>query len=140
MTYAEEVNYWKTSKSSTDTWMEKIRAEIETVGGVVQANGQFEQHEQIVFMIKFVIGDDTYEVRFPTLPVKNDTPSNRTAAKVQALTAVYHDVKSKCVLAKFMGIRFAFHSYLRLADGRTAGELASGDIAEKMPRLQEGES
>lgn len=135
MPYAEDINYWRTSKSSTDTWMEKIRKEIESIGGVVNANGQFEQNGQTVFLIQFAIGDDTFEVRFPTLPLKKESSSNRTAAKIQALTALYHDVKAKCVLAKFTGIRFAFHSYLRLGDGRTAGEITAGEIASDMPRF-----
>lgn len=135
MIYAEEVNYWKTSKSSTDTWMDKIKSEIDSIGGVVEMSGHFEQHGQTVFMIRFVIGDNTYDVRFPTLPVKVDSAANRKAAKIQALTAVYHDVKSKCVLSKFVGIPFAFHSYLRLSDGRVAGELTSGEVAGDMPRL-----
>lgn len=38
--HAEEVgNYWKTSRTSPDRWMEKARAEIVRAGGSVLAEG-----------------------------------------------------------------------------------------------------
>lgn len=37
--YAEAVNYWQTSKTSSDTWLDKAKKEINAAGGQVLGEG-----------------------------------------------------------------------------------------------------
>ena len=37
--FAENVNYWKTSKSSSDTWIDRTKGQIEQLGGRVLMEG-----------------------------------------------------------------------------------------------------
>jgi hypothetical protein len=48
-------------------------------------------------MLEFDLGGERYKVVWPVLPTK--TGKDR-AARVQAATALYHDVKARCVTLK----------------------------------------
>ena len=37
--FAENVNYWKTSTSSSDTWMNRAKDQIEQLGGKILMEG-----------------------------------------------------------------------------------------------------
>jgi hypothetical protein len=140
MTYAENVNYWKTGKSSPDTWLEKAKTEIKRVGGVVA--GSVIVSDDLTgragFMLAFQLGDDQFKMVWPVLKTKTD---NLKAARIQAATALYHEVKAACVKLKFLGARSAFFAYLLLDDGRTASEVGGNELAERLPQLllSEGE-
>lgn len=139
--HAESVNYWKTSKSSFDTWMSKIIKEIESVNGDVIQHAVVSNKLSGGILIQFALGDDTFEIKFPILPCENDTDTNRNAAKIQAVTALYHSVKDKVVYAKFMGLRVAFGHYLKLEDGRTVEDvLTSGGRVDFGLFLPSGQS
>lgn len=87
-------------------------------------------------MLGFEIEDDRYKVIWPVLPSKS---GNEQAARRQAATMLYHDIKAKCLTAKVMGARSAFFSYLMLPDGRVAAQLADPDLrAEAFPPLLTG--
>jgi len=88
--------------------------------------------DKAAFQLMFQIGDDVFKVSFPVLPSKT---GNLKAAKVQAATILYHDVKAKIVLAKVLGTRAAFFTYLLLPDGRAASEAANPEIVQLMPKL-----
>ncbi len=89
MIHAESVNYWKTSKSSPDTWMEKTKRQIEKLGGQVlmEGFGRESVTNRAAFVLAFAIGEDRFKVVWPVLPSKS---GNEKAAKVQAVTMLYH--------------------------------------------------
>lgn len=138
MIMAEEVNYWKTSKSSPDTWMIRTTRQIETLGGTVIREAFGSERGRSAFMMEFQIGADRYKVVWPVLPSKSD---NDRAARVQAATLMYHDIKARCISAKVLGARTAFFSYLLLADGRPIQLLDSSELLITLPKflLTEGD-
>ncbi len=134
--YAEDVPYFQTSQSSADTWIDKCKKEIASVGGKVQAEafGQ-DATGRAAFMLAFSIGEDTFRLTWPVLASKK---GNTKAAKIQASTALYHDVKARVVSAKFLGARAAFFTFLMLPNGRTASEVGATDFLALVPRLMIG--
>lgn len=131
--YAEDVNYWKTSKTSPDTWLAKAKREIIRAGGEVlgEAFGS-EQGGRSAFMLAFKFSGEEFKVIWPVLPSKS---GDNRAARIQAATMLYHDVKARAVSAKVIGPRAAFFSYLMLSDGRTASQVATPELLERMPKL-----
>lgn len=132
--FAENVNYWQTSKASPDTWMERASKEINRAGGSVlgEAFASEPATGRVSFMLAFQIGGDTFKMVWPVLESKSNKAK---AARVQAATALYHEIKAACVKAKFLGARAAFFAYLLLPDGRTASQAAAPELLRMMPRL-----
>ncbi len=135
--FGEDVNYWKTSRSSPDQWVDKARKQIEKLGGEVLAEGFGSDHTgRSAFMLGFEIGGDRFKLVWPVLPSKTD---NKTAARRQAATMMFHDVKAKCISAEVLGPKTAFFSYLMLADGRTTAEVSTPELVDSFPKLLGGE-
>ena len=134
--YAETINYFKTSKISSDSWIDKASNQIEKLGGKVytHAFGMDDQGNS-AYMIQFMIGPDRFKIVWPVLPCKK---GNETAAKRQSATLLYHDVKAKCLKATVWGSRAAFFSYLLLPDGRTASEASIPELMEDIPLVLSG--
>jgi len=132
--YAEDINYWKTSKSSPDTWMDKTKRQIKQLGGdvLMEGFGSEPTTGRAAFMLGFEIGGDKFKIVWPVLPSKS---GNEKAARIQAATMLYHDVKAKCVSAAVLGTRAAFFSFLMLPDGRTASEVSAPELAQAIPAL-----
>lgn len=131
--YAEEVNYWQTSTKSPDTWIDSAKKEIKGVGGTVLNEAYGSDHTgRAAFMLMFQIGDDMFKVVWPVLLSKG---KNEKAARVQAATMLYHDVKSKCVSAKVLGTRAAFFGYLLLPNGVSVSQMATPDLQDAIPEL-----
>jgi len=128
--HAEQVNYWQTSRSSSDTWLEKAKKEIAKVGGSIIGEGFVSDGTQSSYLLAFQIGDDQFRMIWPVLKPKG---GNVRAARIQAATALYHEVKAACVKAKFLGARTAFFAFLMLPDGRTASQMATPEIAQVFP-------
>lgn len=135
--YAEDVNYWKTGTSSADTWIDKAKAEIKTAGGKVLNEAFGSMDGRAAFMLEFTFGADRFRAVWPVLPSK--TKAER-AARIQAATMLYHDVKAKCVGAKVHGVRAAFFQYAVLPDGRTAAQVAVPELLEMYPKMLTGGS
>jgi hypothetical protein len=131
--YAEDVNYWKTGSSSADTWIDKAKAEIRAAGGGIESEAYGREGGRAAFLLDFRFGDDRFRVVWPVLPVRRAV--DERAARVQAATMLYHDVKAKAVAAKVHGTRAAFFQYLALPDGRTAAQLATPELTDRYPRL-----
>jgi hypothetical protein len=131
--YAEDVNYWKTGTSSPDTWIDKTKAEIRAAGGSIgpEAFGNDGQG-RAAYMLEFSFGRDRFRAVWPVLQSKT---KNDRAAKIQAATMLYHDVKAKCVAAKVHGVRAAFFQYALLSDGRTAAQAAEPELVKLYPKL-----
>lgn len=135
--FAEDIgHYWQTGKSAPDTWLDKTRKIIESVGGSVVAEGFGSVEGKAAYMMAFKIGDDSFKVVWPVLPSRTGKPA---AAKVQAATLLYHDIKAKAMTASVLGAQIAFFSYMMLPDGRVASELARPELSEAFPlQLKEG--
>ena len=132
--YGEDVNYWQTSQSSPDRWMEKTKKQILKVGGQVLMEGFGSEPTtgRSAYMMAFEIDEDKFKVVWPVLPSKRE---NEIAARRQAATMLYHDIKAKCLSAVVLGARAAFFSYLLLPDGRTAAEASFPELTEGIPDL-----
>lgn len=133
MTYADDVNYWKTSTVAPDTWIDKAKTEIKAAGGKVLSDAFGDQEGRAAFMLEFSFGRDRFRVVWPVLQPRSQ--KDIRAARVQAATMLYHDVKAKCVSAKVHGMRAAFFQYAMLPDGRTMAQAAEPEIAAMYPKL-----
>jgi hypothetical protein len=135
--YAEDVgNYWKTSKTSPDTWLAKAKREIARAGGEVLAEAfGSEAGGRSAYMLGFKFNGEQFKVVWPVLPSKG---GDDRAARIQAATMLYHDVKARAVSAKVLGVRTAFFSYLMLPDGRTAAQAATPELLDALPKLLTG--
>lgn len=136
--FAEDVNYWKTSQSGSDTWIMRAVSEIEDAGGQILGEAFGSSMGRSAFMLTFQIGEDVFRVVFPVLPTKTEKETDRRAARVQAATLLYHDVKAKCLTARILGVRSAFFSYLVLPGGKTAAEATEPELLERLPLLLRG--
>ena len=130
---AEEVgHYWKTSKSSPDSWIEKAKKQIEEIGGTVLAEGFGNSLGQAAYMLGFEIGGDKFKVVWPVL-----ASDESLAARRQAATMLYHHVKAACMSSIVLGTRTAFFAHLMLPDGRVAAQVATPEIGKMFPPLLE---
>lgn len=134
--YAEEVNYWRSSRTSPDIWLEKAKREIARAGGEVLGEGFGSDNAgRAAYMLVFEFSGERFKAVWPVLPSKSN---DGRAARIQAATMLYHDVKARAVSAKVLGVRAAFFSYLLLPDGRTAAEASTPELMEAMPKLLMG--
>ncbi len=134
--YAEDINYFRTSKVSPDSWIDNAATLIENLGGKVYTHA-FGVNERgaSAYMVMFVIGGDEFKLVWPVLPCK---AGNEVAAKRQAATLLYHDVKARCLTALIKGTREAFFNYLLLPDGRTAAEASIPELMKFVPLVFSG--
>lgn len=131
--YAEDLNYWKSGQSSPDTWIDRAKREIVAAGGKVlsEAYGK-DETGRAAFLLEFSFGAERFKAIWPVLKSRS---GNEKAARIQAATMLYHDVKHRCVLVKVFGARQAFFNYLLLPDGRTAAQAATPDLMDLYPKL-----
>jgi len=135
--FAEQCNYWKTSKSSPDSWIEKSIGLIEDFGGVVLSSGFGNTQEKAAYMIQFNLNGEQYRIIWPVLLSEG---GENFAARRQAATMLYHDIKAKCVASQALGMRTAFFPWLALPDGRTAFQLNGTELIESVPQFLIGDS
>lgn len=133
--YAEDINYFKTGKSSPDKWIESTRREIETAGGKWKMNafGVDSNSGKAAFMVQFELEGKLFKICWPVLSVYSD--KDQKAARTQAATLLYHDVKAMCMKAKVFGAQQAFFQHLMLPDGKTVGQLADDEIEKILPDI-----
>jgi hypothetical protein len=124
--YADDLNYWQTSKSSPDVWIDRAKKQIEELGGKIEGEGFGMNGEgRAAFMIGFSIKGDAFKIIWP---VMKSYKENERAARVQAATMLYHYVKGVALRAVVCGPRDAFFSHLMLPDGRVASQVAGDEI------------
>lgn len=126
-------HYWKTSRTGLETWQDRIERQIKTAGGKVTAESIVRQGEEAAIMVAFELGGDVFRLVWPVLH-----SDNRRAAQIQAATALYHDVKARCVRAKFLGARPAFLDALILPNGQTVAETSLPELMQGVPQLLGG--
>ena len=132
--YAEDVSYWKTSSSSADSWLDKTVKLIKAAGGRVLTEGFIRESGtgRAAFLIEFLLQDNHFKLIWHVLKSR---AGDEKAAKVQAATAMYHDVKAKCLRSIWAGARAAFLEWLLLPNGQTAAEAVSPDLLAAIPAL-----
>lgn len=133
--YAEDINYWQTSRTSADEWILKTCKLIESFGGEIVTEAFGKQGNNSAFVIHFRILEHNYKIAWPVLESKT---GNERAARIQAATLIYHDVKAKCLTAKVLGVRAAFFNYLMLSNGQPAYILQAEEIADSFQKLLNG--
>lgn len=131
--FAEDIgHYWKTGSSPSDTWIDKAKKVISEIGGSIQADAFGSSNGRAAYMIQFSIKGQNYKVVWPVLP---SSSGNDKAAKIQAATLLYHDVKAKAMTASVLGAEVAFFSYALLPDGRMASEVVLPELSTTWPIL-----
>lgn len=123
--FAEDMPYWKTSKSGVESWMDKTEVLIDSIGGRVDTRiiGKSGGKEGIMF--GFFINGDAYKLMWPVLPTKKE--ADRGAALRQCATMIYHDTKARINRIRIFGPRVVFSDWLVLESGKTLAETA-GDM------------
>lgn len=140
--FAEKLSYWKTSRSGADTWIERACDEITKINGRVIRSAIGEENGTTVFMIEFIIKNDTFFATWKSLEPQVKNQVNLRAAKVQAATALYHHIKDTCIAAAWMGdYRSAFLPWLKSPEGMTVGQMIPTIMEGRLlpARVQEGE-
>ncbi len=134
--YADKVNYWKTSNTSPDKWMLKTMKLITGIGGSVlgQGFGSDVAQEKAAYMLTFEIEDQRFKLVWPVLPTRYT--DDELAARRQATTFIYHDVKARVMSAKVLGTRAAFFAYLQLPDGRTLTQVTLDEVLQGVPLIE----
>lgn len=132
-TYAENLNYWKTSNASADAWMEKTRTLLKRHKGELksEAYGR-DSNGNAAFLVEFEIDGDAFKVVWPVLP---SLTRNVLTAKIQAATMIHHDIKSRLIAAAVLGARSAFFAYLQLPSGQTVYEASLTTPLSGVPKL-----
>ncbi len=135
--YAEELgHYWKTGeRRSSDDWLALIEALIAEVGGVIlqSAYGKEPQVDRAAYMLTFRVGEDVFRIVQLVLQTRTKKPADEKAARIQAVTLMYHDVKARIMQIKIKGARRVFFEYLLLPDGRVAGDVGTEELMSKVP-------
>ncbi len=130
--YAETVNYWKSGSSTPDTWLDKAEKVIKDRGGevVLRAEGTAEYGK--TFLVDFKFGDDPFRIIWPVLPSRS---GNEKAAKRQAATLIYHEVKARSLRASIFGNRAGYFDFLLLPNGQTVSQLSTPELLESVPKM-----
>lgn len=124
-------HYYMTSRSSPDSWLDKCEALIRGHGGTILARGFGQTEQGAAYMLGFQLAGDKYKIVWPVLKTRR----GQEAARVQAATLMYHDIKAKLMASLVLGVRTAFFAYLLLPDGRVASQVATPDLAATLPDL-----
>ena len=138
--HAEDCNYWKTSSASPDTWLDRCIKLIEQFDGIVVSSGYGSEGVtgRAAYLIQFDTVDEDEEIHrfkivWPVLPTSRK--GEELAARRQAATMMYHDIKAKCVSAQVLGARTAFFSWLLLPDGRPLFTLDNHELTSEVPKM-----
>lgn len=132
--FAEEVGaYYNTSRRTPDTVFAMTKKLIEKRGGWVTRSANIQDGDNELFLIEFIYDKKVYRLSWPVLP----TRKSALAARRQAATAQYHDVKAALVRADFMGFERAFKTWLAIDAKRTVSDLTHEEISSALPKLLE---
>lgn len=130
--FGEDLPYWKTGRSSFDSWLEKAERFLVDSGGQLLRQATGRERGAEAMMMEFELDDDLFRVVWPVLPSKKD---DRGAARRQAATMLFHDIKSRGVRHRIFGARVAFFEFLVLPSGATAQEVGAETVVEALPKL-----
>lgn len=131
--FGEDIgHYWKTCTVSPDTWLSKTGDLIKKHGGKVLSEAFGSAMGRGAFMLQFEKGGEQFKIVWPVLPSRG---KDELAARRQAATLMFYDVKAKLLTASVLGTKTAFFQYFVLPDGRTAGEVALPELIHAFPPL-----
>lgn len=131
---AEEVGHcWKTSRTSPDTWFGRTEKLLEKHGGRILSSGYGRADGREAYMLSFGLEGRVYKIMWPVLESKSN---DQSAARIQAVTLMHHDVKARIVTGLVLGLRVAFFQFLTLPDGRTMAEVADPELMDMLPDLR----
>jgi len=132
--FSEQCNYFKTSKAAPDMWFEKTENIICEKGGEVLQSGFGNEPSvgRAAYMLRFSIKDAVYKIIWPVLPSEN---GEKMAARRQAATMLFHDVKAKLIAAQVLGSRIAFFQWVELPNGQPACQLTNTQLLESVPKM-----
>jgi len=130
--YAENMPYWKSGQSSPGTWLDKAGDLIEKRGGIVTMKAEGRYNDRSGFMIDFKFDSQKFRIIWPVLPTKGKNVG--VAARRQAATMIYHDVKGRINRLLILGPRAAFFEFQLLPDGRTVGQLSNQALIDYVPQ------
>lgn len=135
--FAERCNYWKTSRTSPDVWLDKTINIIRQFEGELLSSGYGTEYltGRAAYMVRFRVGQEVFRITWPVLPTESDRPVDELAARRQAATMLFHDVKAKCVAAQVLGARTAFLPWMETADGRTVAQISDPELLNATPQL-----
>lgn len=129
--YAEDIgHYWKTSQKSPDGWIEAAKELLSGIGANLLFDAYGNIQGEAAYIIAFELDGHKYKISWPVLESKT---GNERAAKRQAATMLFHDIKNRCVSAKALGARGAFFGYLLLDTGKTAMEYSTPELSNLLP-------
>ena len=115
--YAEEVNYWKTGTTAPDTILDNACKEVAKAGGTIMASAIGMMAGKAAIMMQFELGGAVHRITWPILDTsKGDV--NTAAARRQAASFVFHDMKARALQFKVIGQ--AAYADLRLIPGTNA--------------------
>ena len=132
--FAEDVSYWKSSKSDPNAWLSRTEDLIVKFGGVVKVVARGNMEGRSAYLIEFEHEAEKFKILFPVLPTQRD---ETRAAERQAATLIYHDVKARLLRAEIFGVKSAFFEFLMLPDGRTVNQLAVPELTKYARMLKE---
>lgn len=64
---AEDVNYWRTGRSSPDAWLDKVCRLIDEVGGIIHGRVMGYVNGRSAIQIAFEIEGEPYQLVWPVL-------------------------------------------------------------------------
>ena len=123
--HAEDVNYWKTGQTAADKKLdatakliEDATAKlIEDVGGEIHMKMLGMMYGRSAVILGFTIDGIPHQIAWPVLETRKGEKDTR-AARLQAATFVYHDVKAKVVSYQVLGT--AAFADIRMIEGQNA--------------------
>lgn len=120
-------HYWKTSRSSAGSWIDKAEDLISSIGANVRSSSKLgaTDEEPACYMIAWHYDAKDYMVTWPILP---HDEADRLAAERQAATFLYHEIKAAIVRKKVIGSTRAFAPWLVLPDGRNVQDLVASNV------------
>lgn len=134
--YAEDVNYWRTGRTSPDGWIDKAIKMLIELDAKISVKGMVWQDGHAAAVMAWTLDGESYRIMWPVL-VTRDGNTDHVAARIQAATFLYRHVKARCMEAKIFGARTAFIGSLMVDRQRTVSQLANEDLRRVTPKLLE---
>ena len=128
--YAESVNYYKTGRTAADKKLDQTSRLIEDVGGEIHMKMLGMMYGRSAVILGFTLDGVPHQIAWPILETKRGE-KDTTAARLQAATFVYHDVKAKVVSYQVLGA--AAFADIRMIESRNSTPrqaLYDGDPAD----------
>ncbi|MHC1733425.1 MAG: hypothetical protein AB9888_15510 [Bacteroidales bacterium] len=132
---AEYTNYWRSSRNPAEYWIDKAVAELKKIDATIKSQYFGDEDGKSAYVLTVSIEGNDYRIVWPVMPCEYASDDNRKAARVQAATMIYHDIKARCISSQAIGIRTAFMPFLVVNNGKSLCELDTEEIVAYLPAL-----